>query len=105
MATIVTRDGTEEIADSDPRIQAYRALQAASERMGRATWAARVAKHGYKKASKFVAGRPADTSDVTDEHRAVCKAMGDVLAGTISPESAMALLHEYDVLKQRLVVR
>ena len=102
MATIMTKDGPVEMSDSDPRIQAYNALNIAASRMATAAFKARVARVGYKKAAAFVVGRPVDMSDVTPELRAVCNAMGDVLSGKISPDAAMSLLHEHDVAKQRL---
>lgn len=89
--TIVNPNGSRtEISDDSLVAQAYRALESAAERMG---------KSGYKAhtLSKF-RKTPFNPSA---EHRVVIQAMPDLLAGKITPEEAMCLLHEYDVLKQR----
>lgn len=88
--------------DDAPRIgttaeQAYRALSIAAERIGGNNYSRLMAEHRRR-------GRSPRTfrMTVTDAHRRVIDAMGDVLAGTITPEQAMAILWEYDVLDQRL---
>lgn len=66
--------------------QAYNALRVAAERIGQNNYRSGLyKKKGYR---------------ITQEHQDVLQAMSDVLSGKITPENAMALLHEYDVLKQ-----
>ena len=76
--------------------QVYRALQTAAERMGANNYRAHRAAH-------LKAGRQASTfrHDPTPEHRAVVAAMGDK---GMDDETAMAMLHEYDTMQQRLGV-
>ncbi len=62
--------------------QAYKALQSAAERMGQAE---------YKRQTSLRKGRKLTKFSPTS-----------VLAGTITPDEAMALLWDYDVMKQRL---
>lgn len=95
MATIWNpKDDTrEEVSDSDPRIQADRALSKAIERIAQAQYRAA----GYPKRK---AGQPAFVATGPDVERLV-KARSDVLSGAIKPEDAMAMLHEYDILKAR----
>lgn len=69
------------------QMQAYDALSVAAERIGRNT------------PLTIRRGKPHFTP--TQAHIDVIKAMGDVLSGAITPEEAMALLWEYDVMKQR----
>ena len=94
---IRTKHGWEEWAANDPRVRAYDALYTAAQRMGWGNYKAQLAVH-------VKAGRAKSTFRfyVTDEHANVTKAMPDVLEGVISPEEAMALLNEYDVVAQRL---
>lgn len=86
MATVVTKNGREEISDSDPKMQAYNALRIASNRIGF---------NNYVPGYYFY---------VTDGHRDVIDAMNDVLCGHISPDEAMSLLQRGDVLNQRIGV-
>lgn len=76
---------------------AYEALRIASERMGANNYGAQVRAHQE-------AGRKASTFrfTVTPEHDMVVKAMPLVLTGKLSADDAMSMLHEYDVLKQRI---
>lgn len=77
--------------------QTYRALQIAAERIGRNNFANgtyRVVRSN----ERIVGGR----YSITAEHKAVIEAMPRVLDGHMTPDEAMALLHQYDVLKQRL---
>ncbi len=83
MATVHTPFEVLEIDDSDPRIRAHDALQKAAERMQRSM-------HGKKSAT------------CTPEHREVVATMSLVLSGKVTPEQAMSLLWQYDVLQQRL---
>jgi hypothetical protein len=72
----------------------YNALYIAAERMGRNNYAS-------QKAAHVKAGRSPKTFrfSVTPEHDAIVKAMGD---RHISDNDAMALLHGYEAMKQRL---
>jgi len=79
------------------KYQVYRALKIAAERMGRNNYEAQLRAHlkvGRKKSTfRFT---------VTKEHCEVVKTMPKVLSGEVSPEEAMALLHKYDVMMQRV---
>ena len=77
--------------------QAYNALRIAAERMGANNFSAGYAQH-------IKAGKAAKTYRYapTDAHRQVIEAMPRVLSGAMSPNDAMALLHEYDVFKERM---
>ncbi len=89
--TIINKDGTEtEISDDSSTARAYRALAHAADRMGKSGHRA----HAVSKYRK-------QPYTPTAEHSAIIKAMPALLAGEISPEEAMAMLHEYDTLKQR----
>ena len=76
--------------------QAYRALSIAAEKIGANNYARQIAAHRR-------AGRSPRTFrfTVTDAHARVVETMPAVLAGKITPEHAMAVLHEYDVLNER----
>lgn len=88
---IINPDGSETIIPDDSlTAQAHRALEIAADRMGKSSYKAHVLSKFHK--------TPFNPSA---EHRAVIQAMPDLLAGKITPEEAMSLLHEYDVLKQR----
>ena len=82
---------------TDKQIQVYEALQAAALRIGENNWRA-------GRAAWVKAGRKAHTYryQPTEGHRKVIDAMSPMLAGDISPESAMAILHEYDVFNERM---
>lgn len=79
------------------QLQAHRALIRASEKMGWNNYQAGLAAHVRK-------GRKANTYRYhpTEEHERVIKASSDVLKGKITPEQAMAMLHEYDIFNQRM---
>lgn len=90
--TIIQPDGSERIIpDSSLIAQAYDALQTAAERMGR---------NGY--AAHLKSKRAKQPYTPTQDHADIVKAMPALLAGTLSPNDAMAMLHEYDTAKQRL---
>lgn len=78
-------------------IQAYKALLRAAERIG---------ENNYKRglAGHVKAGRVPHTYRYapSDAHKRVIAASSAVLAGRISPEQAMAILHEHDVFEERL---
>ena len=78
----------------ESRLQAYRALSAAAERIGHNKYRAGIGV--IKRRGKVVGFSP------TAEHAAVVAAMPKVLGGAISPDEAMALLHDHDVMEQRL---
>jgi hypothetical protein len=67
------------------QIHAYNALSVAAERIGRNT--PRTSKRHFTP---------------TPAHIDVINAMRDVLSGKITPEEAMGVLWEYDVMKERL---
>ena len=77
--------------------QAYKALQTAAERIGRNNYKSQLAEHLKKRKSKNTF-----RFTVTEEHRQIVEAMPKVLKKEITPEEAMGLLHDYDVMKQRL---
>ncbi|MOA49437.1 hypothetical protein D3C78_1723180 [compost metagenome] len=77
--------------------QAYNALQAAADRMGRNNYNSQYTAH-------IKAGRSKNTFrySVTGEHALVVEYMPKVLSGEVTPEEAYALLWNYDVKNQRL---
>lgn len=77
--------------------QAYNALETAAERIGANNY-----KNGLYRVKRDRKGRVISGYTITAEHAAIVEAMPRVLSGELSPESAFAMLHEYDVLKQRL---
>jgi hypothetical protein len=79
--------------------QAYSALQAAGERIGAAEYAA-----GRYKARRGRTGKVTQGYTISSEHKQVVDALNDLGRNRISPEQAMAILHEYDVLKARTSV-
>jgi hypothetical protein len=92
MFTIINPNGTEtHLPDNSQIASAYRALSVAAEKMGKSGYKAhtvsKYAKHPYTPSA---------------EHAEIVKAMPALLSGQITPEEAMALLHQYDTLKQRL---
>ncbi len=90
--TVCNPDGSQTEYPGDSQMaQAHRALSHAADRMGKSGYAAH-------KASRF-GKRPFTPSAA---HEEVVKAMPALLAGKITPEEAMALLHTYDVNKERL---
>lgn len=86
------------------QLQAYNALKIAAERMGRNGYAAEVARRGFTSAQAlaWIQRHKRSLYIPTGEHCAVVEAMSKVLSGEMSPEEAMALLHQYDVMKQRI---
>jgi len=89
--------GDQKIEISDQQEQTYNALQKAAERIGLNNYAkqqrAWLKNRKSVKTFRFV---------VTDGHQRVIDAMSKVLSGKITPEEAMGILHEYEVLKERL---
>lgn len=82
---------------TEHQLRAYKALQTAGNRIGNNNYLAQKAewlkKHKSMKNFRFA---------VTEEHKEVVNAMPKVLSGEITPEQAMGLLWDYDVMKQRL---
>jgi len=76
--------------------RAYSALQTAAERIARNQYAA----GNYRVQRRH--GRVTRGYSITPEHKLLVDMMPQVCAGRVSPNDAMALLHEYDVMKQRL---
>lgn len=78
----------------EQRDQTYRALQIAAERIGANNYRAGVGV--IRKGGRVVGFNP------TPEHRQVVAAMPKVLTGEMDVNTAMAMLHEHDVMQQRL---
>ena len=94
MQKIIAPNGHEEaVEDNDPRVVAYDAIQKAIRQ---------IAESQYKAAGKpkRKTGQPAFVA-TGDEVRALVKASSDVLGGIITPEQAMALVLDGDVLNAR----
>lgn len=90
----IGKDGSE-IEVSEQMDQTYRALAVAAQRMADNATQALYAKYGDLSTMHPGAYAP------TQAHRDVVAAMPMLLAGELSCEEAMALLSEYDVLRQR----
>jgi hypothetical protein len=77
--------------------QAYKALQKAADKMGDKNYRKQLRAHKKR-------GRKASTFKftVTPAHKQVVNAMPKVLSGQISVEEGMAILHEPDVMEERL---
>ena len=76
--------------------QAYRNLSKVADSIGGNNYHRQLAEH-------LRSGRRRSTFrfTVTDAHRRVVDAMGEVMRGTLTPEQAMAVIHEYEVNEQR----
>lgn len=87
----------EEVQVTPAQDQTYKALEKAANRMGNNNYLEQKAKwlKTHKNMKKF-------QFTVTAEHEMIVKAMPKVLSGELTPEEAMSLLWDYDVLKQRL---
>lgn len=74
--------------------QVYEALRIAAERIGRNNYRKGLEQH-------IKAGKSPQTYQYvpTIEHRTIVLAMGDL---SLSDDEVMALLHDYDVMQQRL---
>lgn len=81
---------------SDAQLRAYRALQKAGERIGLNNYRSGRYKIRYRH------GVPIGGYTITPEHQEIVDAMPKVLSGEITPEEAMALLWQYDTMRQRL---
>jgi len=76
---------------------AYNALRIAADRMGENNY--RAGQRAHVKAGR----RPTTYRYTpTPEHAAVVAAMPKLLAGELTPNDTMAMLHQYDTLHQRL---
>lgn len=80
----------------DPVARAHRALSIAADRIGRNGWDAALRAHRGRGLPRYVP---------SVAHRDVVAAMPRVLAGDMSPEAAMALLHRWDVMAERMGTR
>lgn len=96
MAIIVKGNKRIEVPDTDLRIQAYKALQKAAERIGYGNYLNGLY-HAHKRRGKVVSGYT-----ITEAHEDIIKAMPKVLSGELDPEAAMNLLRRGDVLEGRL---
>lgn len=88
----------EEITHSETStvMQAYRALQMASDRIGASDYKDQVARHKKAKRSMKIF-----QFFVSDYHKEVIAAMDKVIWGEITPDEAMCLLHGYEVFNAR----
>ena len=93
----VYTNGYEEIQVTPQQDQVYKALQTAAGRMGNNNYLVQkqnwLKKHKTMKNFRFT---------VTTEQQEVIQAMNDLLNNRITPEQAMSLLWQYDIMKQRL---
>jgi len=89
--TIETKTGSEEWPVTDLRVQAYRALKIAAERIARNNSA-----DYQRQAKRYGSYR------ISAEHEIVIQAMPLVLDGKLDPEDAMGLINSYEVTKARL---
>lgn len=76
----------------DTITQVYRALSTAADRIGA---------NNYRLQRASFSGRKF-RFHVTPEHREIVEAMPKLLSGAMSPDEAMALLWQYDTMKQRI---
>lgn len=97
MATIVKGNERIEVPDTDLRIQAYRALEKAAERIGYGNYL-----NGLYRSQRRRKGLLMGGYAITQAHEDVIEAMPKVLSGELDPESAMNLLRRGDVMKERL---
>jgi hypothetical protein len=86
-----------------PQQAAYKALQIAAERIGRNGYQAEMERRKMTTAQalRWQLRNKRSIYTPTGEHCAVVEAMPKVLSGEITPEEAMGLLWQYDVMKQR----
>ena len=76
--------------------QVYNALRVAGEKIGYHNYLLQLTE--YKKTHNSVKNF---RFTVTPEHKEIVEAMGKVLNETMTPEAGMALLWQYDTMKQR----
>jgi hypothetical protein len=76
--------------------QVYNALRVAGEKIGYHNYLLQLTE--YKKTHKSVKNF---RFTVTPEHKEIVEAMAKVLDETMTPEAGMALLWQYDTMKQR----
>ncbi len=91
MAIIVCGFERVEVSDTELRIQAYRALRKAAERVGLANY-----RSGLYRGTRYRG------YSITKAHQDLVEAMPKVLSGELDPEAAMNLLRRGDVLEERL---
>jgi hypothetical protein len=86
------------------QLQAYSALKRAAERMGANGYAAEMKRRKMTRsqALDWITRNKRSIYIPTGEHVTVVEAMSKVLAGEMTPEEAMGLLHQYDVMRQRM---
>lgn len=89
----IGRNG-EQVEITEEQSRVYNALRIAAERIGRNNYRSGI----YRPGNRYVRGG----YTITDAHKAIIDAMPQVLDGRITPEQAMALLHTYDAMKERL---
>lgn len=76
-------------------LQAYRALARAAEKIGLNNYR-RGLYQVTRRRGKVIRGY-----SISDAHRSLIEMMPRVLSGQASPDEAMSLLHEYDVMRER----
>lgn len=97
-------DGLTNPTYTPQQIQAYNALRKAAERMGANGYLAEMRRRKMTpgQALDWITRNKRSIYTPTGEHVAVIEAMSKVLSGEMTPEEAMALLYQYDVMKQRI---
>ncbi len=99
MATIVKGNERIEVPDTDLRIQAYRALAKAAERIGYGNYLNGMYRSHKQRGKR---GLIVGGYTITEAHEDIIEAMPKVLSGELDPEAAMNLLRRGDVMKERL---
>ena len=79
------------------RDQVLSALSKAAERIGLSAYRA-----GHYKVKRNRKGKVVQGYTLTEAHKRVVDTIDDLSRNRITPEEAMAVLHEYDVMKERL---
>ncbi len=87
-------NGYTTIEVSEPQMQAYNALKNAAERIGHNNFLS-FGPTKYNRKGDRIGGYY-----VTPEHAAIVEAMPKVLSGEVTPEAAITMLHEPDIMKQ-----
>lgn len=93
---IVKNNERTEVPVSDPRIQAYNALQEAAKRIGDNNY-----DKGLYRVRRNRRGAVIQGYQITDAHKDLIEAMPKVLDGDITPDEAMNLIWRGDVQDQR----
>jgi hypothetical protein len=81
--------------------QVYKALQHASEQVGRANYILAYSKATPAQQRAVLRGKPLKTFTVTQAHDSLVKAMAAVMQGKMSEEEGMALVTSPEVMRER----